>query len=146
MATHPFLSDFTRAAAGASQVQLEEAARKLGVTFPPDYVTFMRESNGGEGPVGGKGYLILWPVEELVSANEDGKTGEFFPSWVFIGGNGGGEAVAVKRGVEPVVALVPMIGDEQDALVGGRSLLEFIVSYATGAIWPHRRGSHQKES
>lgn len=138
MSTKALLKDFSRAPTGASEASLETAARNLNVTFPPDYIAFMRESNGGEGVVGERGYLILWPVEELVSANENSKTGEFFPDWVFIGTNGGGDAVAVMRSTDPTVGLVPQIGSQDDALIGGHSLEDFIVSYATGTIWPTR--------
>lgn len=132
------LKGFRRAPAGASEDALGEAARKLNVMFPPDYVAFMMESNGGEGMVGEDGYLVLWPVEELVSANEGYATGRFFPKWVFIGSDGGGEAVAIMRGPEAAVALVPFIGAEADALVGGRSLDEFLTMFATDAIWRSR--------
>jgi len=139
MRSTSLLKAFRRASTGASEESLREVALELNVTFPHDYVAFMRESNGGEGPVGDEdppAYLILYRVEELVSLNRGNV--DFFPSWVFIGSDGGGEAVALKRGPEPTLALVPFIGDEEDALVGGHSFEEFIVAFATDAILNRR--------
>jgi len=139
MRSTPLMKTFRRASTGASEESLREVALELNVTFPPDYVAFMRESNGGEGPVGDEdppAYLIVYRVEELVSLNRDSL--ESFPSWVFIGSDGGGEAVALRRGPEPTFALVPFIGDEEDALVSGHSFEEFIVAFATDAILDRR--------
>ena len=44
--------------------------RSVGVRFPDDYVDFMAESNGAEGPLGDwLAYLDLWPIEEIESRN-----------------------------------------------------------------------------
>src|SRR5688572_21310493 len=99
------LAEFKRAKKGASVAAIDRAAKRLGVEFAPDYIAFMRESNGGEGPFGKEGYMRLWRVEELVSSNEGYETAEYFPRWVFLGSNGGGEAVAMSKASPVVFAL-----------------------------------------
>jgi hypothetical protein len=42
------------------------------------------------------------------------------------------------------VVLLPIIGMVEDALVGGRTFLEFVETYASGRIWAHRDASTLK--
>lgn len=43
-----------------SRETLNEAAARLGVRFPSDYVDFMIAAGGGVGAIGDEGYLVLW--------------------------------------------------------------------------------------
>jgi len=127
------LREFRGAASGASAESLERVADQLGVVFPSDYVTFMQVSNGGEGSVD-KGHVRLWPGEELVESNEGYRAREFYPRYALLGSNGGGEAIAIRKGTHEIV-LLPFIGNEDDALVGGTTLVEFLTAYGSGSIW-----------
>ncbi|TDN35738.1 hypothetical protein E4631_24405 [Hymenobacter sp. UV11] len=41
---------------------------------PKEYLAFMQQHNGGEGPIGPEGYLALFSLEELVDWNTDWET------------------------------------------------------------------------
>jgi len=76
-----------------------------------DYLAFIRRHAGCDGPVGGRGYLTLWPLDEVISANEEACTTEFAPGLLLFAGDGGGEAYAFDRQTPgwPVVT-VPLVG------------------------------------
>ncbi len=76
------------------------------------------EHNGVEGDVG-EWVLVLTPVEELVELNTD-PVMQFFPGLVMIGGDGGGEALAIDRTTNEIL-LVPWIWGR---LVLGATLTE----------------------
>jgi hypothetical protein len=134
------LRSFRRTPKGAPASAIDEAARTLEIEFPRDYVQFMRQANGGEGPVGEHGHLQLWRIEDLVDRNAGYRADEFFPGHVLIGSNGGGEAVALRRSASGVeLVLVPFVGDIEDALVGGATFEEFLTRFGSGAIWKARR-------
>jgi len=132
------LSEVRLAGAGAPLESIRSVATRLATVFPPDYVAFMREANGGEGPIGVDGYVQLWPIETLVEWND--AHSEFCPGFVFLGGNGAGEGIALRSSPDgPELFLLPFIGDTDDALFGGRSLVEFLSSYGSGRIWQRDR-------
>lgn len=67
-----------------------------GVLLPEDYLSFMREHNGGEGDIGGN-YLVLFPLEELSAVYDNYDVGSVLPGCVIIGGDGGGELYGVDE-------------------------------------------------
>jgi hypothetical protein len=130
------LANFRRTATGAPLESIRAVEEHLATAFPTDYMAFMHESNGGEGDVGNKGYLQLWPIETLVERNTAYETKEYFPGFVFLGSNGGGEGIALRSGADgSSLFLMPFIGDAGDALFGGRSFVEFLSNYGSGQIW-----------
>ena len=50
---------------------IEEVVSRLPITLPADYLDFMRQSNGVEGPIGQSNYLVVWPIERVLQANEN---------------------------------------------------------------------------
>lgn len=116
---------------------LAEAGRSLGIDWPPEYVAVISEHNGVEGDIG-EWLLVLTPVEELVERNTN-PVMEFFPGLVMIGGDGGGEALAIDRATNEIL-LVPWIGGEEDWLVLGATLTEAFQRMERGEVFdaPHR--------
>ena len=76
---------------GTTDEALRVAEEALGVSFPPDYRTFMQQRNGVEANFDGS-YLVLHPVEDLVEVNRACGAGEH-PGLIVIGSDGGGEGV-----------------------------------------------------
>jgi hypothetical protein len=135
------LRSFRPAAAGASLESIVSAAERLETVFPPDYVALLQDFNGGEGEVGTAGYLQLWPIEQLIELNEAYKTKEYFPGFVFVGSDGGGEAIAIRKGTSgPELFLMPFIANINDAVFGGHSFFEFLSLYGSGRIWDRKKG------
>ena len=124
----------------ADPAALREAGQVLGIEWPSDYVALVAAHNGAEGDIGTFG-LVLTPVEELVEVNKH-EVMQFFPGLVMIGGDGGGEALAIDRRSGEVL-LVPWIGAQEDWLVLGPTLTDAFRRMAHGDTFtaPHRHGN-----
>jgi hypothetical protein len=103
-----------------------------GFQLPKEYVDFLRMSNGGEGFVGDKpgdrAYIILWPVEELLTLNKAYDVQKYAPGLFLFGSDGGGEAYAfdLRKSSKPIVR-VPFVGMALDQAIGmGESFLDFL--------------------
>ncbi len=57
-----------------------------GLALPGDYLAFMREHNGGEGPLGEKNYGRFFRLEELEEINKEYDVQNSWPGYVVIGG------------------------------------------------------------
>ena len=99
-----------------------------GVLLPEDYLAFMREHNGGEGDVGGTS-LVLFPLEELRTVNDNYDTENALEGCVIIGGNGGGELYGVDE--QGRYFNVPALMDKQDISYLGNSFGEFLENVKT---------------
>ena len=88
---------------GASPEAIAQLRAVAPVDLPQSYLSFLTFSNGGEGPLAVQPFcLCLYPAEEVIQIEREGTFREFFPGLFVIGGNGGGEAVALDlRGSEP---------------------------------------------
>jgi SMI1/KNR4 family protein SUKH-1 len=96
--------------------------------LPDEYLRFIQKMNGGEGFVGRSGYLILWPIEELLRMNEAYLVEEYAPGLFIFGSDGGGEAFAFDlRDDRKSVVSVPFVGmDLSLANCIGQSFGEFL--------------------
>ena len=99
----------TRPPAEPKDITEFEAAR--GIKLPTDYVSFMLQSDGAEGPVGKNGYLNLWKIGELIELNQAYRAEEFAPGLLLFGSDGGDEAFAFDTRVSglPIVE-TPFVG------------------------------------
>jgi hypothetical protein len=90
-------------APGASPAVLGELRSALPVRLPAAYLDLLAFSNGGEGPLPVQPLnLCLYSAKEVIEIEREGSFKEFFPGLLVIGGNGGGEAIALDiRGAEP---------------------------------------------
>jgi hypothetical protein len=116
---------------------LAETGKRLQIEWPDDYVRVISDHNGVEGDIG-DWRLVLSSVEDLPDYNDPGLM-EFFPGLVIIGGDGGGEYVALDRATGEVL-LVPAIGSEEDWLVLGSNLIEAFQRMERGEVFesPYR--------
>ncbi len=78
---------------GAADDALREFQAQIPGPLPPDYLEFMRWSNGAEGFVG-PSYLVLLPVEDVLPRNKRLLVDEFAPGLVIFASDGGGTAYA----------------------------------------------------
>ena len=62
-----------------------------GLALPEDYLSLMSEHNGGEGPLGENGYGRFYRMEELQEVNDEYEVGKWWPGYIVIGTDGGGE-------------------------------------------------------
>lgn len=65
----------------------EEMIREVnGIKLPEDYLGFMSEHNGGEGPLGENNYGRFFMLEELEEINNEYDVQNSWPGYVVIGG------------------------------------------------------------
>lgn len=112
----------------ASLEDLQMVQDALGIKFPQEYAEWMLSSNGGSGPIGENSYLLLWPLERIVSLNEAYQVSKFAPGLVLFGSDGGGEGYAfdTRQPTLPIVQ-VPFVGMSLDAVRAcGATFLDFL--------------------
>ncbi len=122
------LTESLRKNPGASKEAIADFLRALGLSVPNEYLDFMQVSNGAEGFVGDGGYVMLWPVQDIVERNQDYKVGDFAPGLLLFGSDGGGEGFAfdTRQDGMPIVS-VPFVSMSLDDLWPcGKSFAEFI--------------------
>lgn len=131
-----------RANPPASPALIAQSQAKLSFPLPADYVSFLRQMNGGEGSLGKGAYVALWRVEELGERNAGYEVAEFSPGLFLFGSNGAGEAFAFDARVFPTrIVAVPFIGMEElsDAIVIATNFRTFLeVLFTTGIPFPER--------
>ena len=71
-----------------------------GLVLPDDYLVFMSGHNGGEGPLGENNYGRFYRMEELQEVNDDYEVGKWWPGYVVIGTDGGGELWAYNPNIK----------------------------------------------
>jgi hypothetical protein len=101
------------------------------IELPSEYLSFLAHSNGGEGPLALQPYYFqIYSADDVARALEDRRHEEFFPGFVIMGSNGGGEYVGLDvRGSPPwpVVALdMTNIDLDESVLVIAPSFAAFI--------------------
>ena len=57
-----------------------------GMALPEDYLEFMREHDGGEGPLGENNYGRFFRLEELKEINDEYDVSNSWPGYIVIGG------------------------------------------------------------
>jgi hypothetical protein len=94
----------------------EEAIQRLvesaTVELPPEYLAYLRESNGGGGDIGVEpGLLYFWQTEEVSDNNNGYEVQQNVPGFYAFGSSGGGEMFAFDtRGPKPwPVVIIPFI-------------------------------------
>ena len=90
-------------ARAASATALADLRSVAPARLPPMYLELLAFSNGGEGPLPVDPFnLCLYSAEDVIEIERERSYREFFPGLFVIGGNGGGEAIALDvRGAEP---------------------------------------------
>ena len=97
---------------------------KLPERLPADYIELLKQFNGGEGFVSEE-YLRLDKAEELIEVNADIEIAQFDKNIFVIGGNGGGEFIAIDfRGKKPAYILTPFIFEYEAIIELGSSIDE----------------------
>jgi hypothetical protein len=87
---------------GASDDQIQEAARTLGVEFPGFYSDFLRRSNGA----GPEGNLLLYSTDDIAERNETFQVQEYAPGYLAIGDDSGGRSILIGLAGSPTVYIV----------------------------------------
>lgn len=97
------------------------------LTLPPDYLTLLQFSNGGEGKLGVEpGWFQIWPAQEVLEFNRVHEVDVRLPGFFGFGSSGGGELLAIHS-VTGKIYMIPFIGmaQEEARLIASR-FAEFV--------------------
>ena len=86
---------------GASEQSILDMSRCCSFRLPPDYLNFLRFSNGAIG-IGPNLFVVIWSTEEAVESNRDYNTDDLAPGLFLIGSDGCGNLLGIDtRSGEP---------------------------------------------
>ena len=102
---------------GATDIEIGRLTRASPVALPQDFLQLLRFSNGGEGDLALPPLMfVLDSVDDIVAGFRDPFLTEYFPGFLFMGGNGGLERIAFDlRGRVPpwpIVMIDPIAGPD----------------------------------
>jgi len=81
----------------ASEAAIQTLIADCDFALPPDYLTFLRYSNGGEGILCiDPGWFRICPAEEVIEYNRGYCVEKYLPGYFAIGSNGGDEMLAIR--------------------------------------------------
>lgn len=100
---------------------MQRLIRATSIDLPAAYLSLLRSSNGGEGPLSEQPYYLQLDAAETVAETAmSGRLDEIFPGFLIIGSNGAGEYIALdarQSGKMPVVALDMINSDISDTVL-----------------------------
>lgn len=105
--------------------------------LPSDYKSYLQTYLGFEGTIGQE-YVKLWDFDELIDINKGYGIFDNLPKTLGIGGNGGGEFIAIEllENGEYRIVLSPFIDlDSQYHIEIGTSFTDFLVRIDKGQGW-----------
>ena len=110
---------------GATKAAVDDLVARLGYDLPDDYLQFMRTSNGAEGAMSESSYLVIWPVEEVISLNEANAVQDFATQLLLFGSDSGSRGYAFDIGSPgmPIVSVDLILTEVIEQM--GSNLSEF---------------------
>lgn len=97
-----------------------------GLELPDDYLEFMKEHNGGEGPLGENNYGCFYRFEELEEVNDDYEVQDNWPGYVVIGSDMSGQLWAYNPEKKIYCQIDSMNTDEETYYTQAGSFEEFL--------------------
>jgi hypothetical protein len=101
-----------------SEEELQALVGRATVQLPPEYVAYLRESNGGGGDIGVEpGWIEFWRAKEVPENNRGYEVQLAVPGFYAFGSDGDGEMFAFDtRAGKPwpivMIPFIPMTADE----------------------------------
>lgn len=95
------------AVAGACETEIEELCNAAPCRLPASYLSLLRTTNGGEGPLAHQPYYLqLDSAKSVTEAATSKRYEEFFPGFLVIGSSGGGDFIALDARTPGPLAVV----------------------------------------
>lgn len=116
---------------------IAEIERITNFQIPQDYRHYLNSYSGFEVNIE-KEFVILWDLDELLNQNLGYGIFENLPNTLAIGGNGGGEFIAIERDEKDQyrIILSPFIDlDKQYHIEIGTSFSDFLTRLDKGRAW-----------
>lgn len=118
-------------------INIEEIETFASFGLPEDYKSFIQGYQGFEKDIGQE-YVRLWDIDELKKFNHEYGIMDYLSNTLAIGGNGGGEFIALEYISKENyrIVLSPFIDlDEQHHMEIGTSFTDFLVRLENGQKW-----------
>lgn len=114
----------------------EESEKIINFKLPNDYKTFALNYSGLEGFIGEQ-YIRLWDFDEVIEMNIDYQIFEHLPNTLAIGGNGGGEYIAIEQLNDNSLRIVlsPFLIEEEAHIEIGISFTDFLERLENRKEW-----------
>jgi SMI1 / KNR4 family (SUKH-1) len=120
------LAGFAWAGDSPTAEEVVAVQNTTGIAVPADLLQVLLDHGGGEGPVGGKARLRLWPLQDWVRLNETLETPVQWPGLVLFGEDGGGGFFGLDSSTASY-ARIEGIGD-RDREAFGATFEEFLTN------------------
>lgn len=109
-----------------SDENLEKYLPQLPPNLPKSYIDFLRKYNGANGDLPIQPlYFQLWKIDKLIQANQEYEIKQYLPNYFGIGGNGGGELIAINLENQKIFAIPFIVMEEKDAWLIAESFEDF---------------------
>ena len=119
-------------------IDFEKIENKVGFKIPEDYKNFALNFCGNENFIGSE-YVALWDAEtELLENNNEYEITENLENIFGIGGNGGGEFIAIQNlnNKNVKIILCPFIDMKENNFIEiGNSFSDFLIRLNNGKEW-----------
>lgn len=114
----------------------EEVEKIIGFKLPNDYKTFSLNYLEFEDVIGNQN-VRLWDFDELIEINTDYQIFNYLPKTIGIGGNGGGEFIAIEQLADNNLRIVlsPLIIEKEAHIEIGSSFKDFLQRLENGKKW-----------
>lgn len=120
-----------------SSITIEQIEQTVQFKIPEDYKIYLQNYSGFESTIGNE-FVRLWDLDELIEANKDYGIFEQLPNTLGIGGNGGGEFIALELLENDYhrIVLSPFIDlDKGYHIEIGTSFSDFLLRLQNGREW-----------
>ncbi|PVD54020.1 SMI1/KNR4 family protein [Terrimonas sp.] len=118
------------------RVTFEEVEKIINFKLPDDYKTFASNYLEFEGLIGEEN-VRLWNFDEIIEINTGYQIFKYLPETLGIGGNGGGEYIAIEQPNEGELRIVlsPFIIEKEAHIEIGTSFTDFLERLENGKEW-----------
>lgn len=121
---------------GADDKTIAEVEKTFNFKFPSDFLTFLKNTDGAEGPIGKNGYISLWSLKQMVVLNDEYFVNKYKPNLMLFGTDGGGEGFGYNKDDSSIVQ-IPLIGIGTDPYINiSYSFTDFIENYEERIFTP----------
>lgn len=114
----------------------EESEKAINFKLPNDYKAFASNYLEFEGFIGDQ-YVRLWDFDNVFKMNTDYQIFEYLPNTLAIGGNGGGEYIAIAQLNDNSLRIVlsPFIIEKETHIEIGISFTDFLERLENRKAW-----------
>lgn len=118
------------------KTSFEEVEKIIGFKLPDDYKSFALNYLEFEDFIGEQN-VRLWDFDEIIEINTDYQIFKYLPRTLGIGGNGGGEFIAIEQLTDNSLRIVlsPFIIENEAHIEIGSSFTDFLQRLENGKEW-----------